>query len=101
MISDRLIALVRCPECRGALARRPDAPGGLTCQGCGRLYQSPRDEYLDLRPADAFTEQTKYLDEALHADARHERVSPPLLGFEDPQRHAAGVSAARARRPGG
>jgi SAM-dependent methyltransferase len=25
-------------------------------------------------------EQTKYLDEALHADARHERVSPPLLG---------------------
>ena len=27
-----------------------------------------------------FTEQTKYLDEALHADARHERVSPPLLG---------------------
>jgi SAM-dependent methyltransferase len=27
-----------------------------------------------------FSEQTKYLDEALHADARHERVSPPLLG---------------------
>jgi SAM-dependent methyltransferase len=27
-----------------------------------------------------FTEQTKYLDESLHADARHERVSPPLLG---------------------
>jgi SAM-dependent methyltransferase len=27
-----------------------------------------------------FEEQTKYLDEALHADARHERVSPPLLG---------------------
>jgi SAM-dependent methyltransferase len=27
-----------------------------------------------------FTEQTKYLDEALHADARHARVSPPLLG---------------------
>ena len=27
-----------------------------------------------------FAEQTKYLDEALHADARHERVSPPLLG---------------------
>ena len=31
-------------------------------------------------PADQFAEQTKYLDEALHADARHERVSPPLLG---------------------
>src|SRR5262245_8095816 len=27
-----------------------------------------------------FQEQTKYLDEALHADARYERVSPPLLG---------------------
>ncbi len=27
-----------------------------------------------------FTEQTKYLDEALHADARHAHVSPPLLG---------------------
>jgi SAM-dependent methyltransferase len=27
-----------------------------------------------------FSEQTKYLDESLHADARHERVSPPLLG---------------------
>jgi SAM-dependent methyltransferase len=27
-----------------------------------------------------FEEQTKYLDEALHADARHERVSEPLLG---------------------
>jgi SAM-dependent methyltransferase len=27
-----------------------------------------------------FAEQTKYLDESLHTDARHERVSPPLLG---------------------
>ena len=27
----------------------------------------------------SFAEQTKYLDEALHADARHEHVSPPLL----------------------
>ena len=36
--------------------------------------------YLDLRPSVEFAEQTKYLDEALHADARHERVSPPLLG---------------------
>ncbi|OFW07240.1 MAG: hypothetical protein A3H96_17105 [Acidobacteria bacterium RIFCSPLOWO2_02_FULL_67_36] len=33
-----------------------------------------------MRPREAFTEQTKYLDESLHADARHERVSPPLLG---------------------
>jgi len=75
MISDRLIALVRCPECRGTLA-----VDSLTCRGCGRAYQAPAGEYLDLRPADRFAEQTKYLDEALHADARHERVSPPLLG---------------------
>ena len=47
------------------------------------------DGYLDLRPSTMFAEQTKYLDEALHADARHERVSPPLLGSDDPQRHAA------------
>ena len=32
-----------------------------------------------LHPGVSFTEQTKYLDEALHADARHEHVSPPLL----------------------
>ena len=37
-------------------------------------------EYLDLRPLAMFTERTKYLDEALHADARHAHVSPPLLG---------------------
>jgi SAM-dependent methyltransferase len=75
MISPRLVALVRCPECRGALAFDT-----LTCQGCGRQYQAPDGAYLDLRPAAQFAEQTKYLDEALHADARHERVSPPLLG---------------------
>ena len=33
-----------------------------------------------MRPRESFAEQTRYLDEALHADARHERVSPPLLG---------------------
>jgi SAM-dependent methyltransferase len=75
MISDRLIALVRCPECRDTLV-----VDSLTCRGCGRTYQAPAGEYLDLRPADRFAEQTRYLDEALHADARHERVSPPLLG---------------------
>jgi SAM-dependent methyltransferase len=75
MISDRLLALVRCPDCQGLLSA-----ADLTCQGCGRIYTAPDREYLDLRPADRFVEQTKYLDEALHADARHERVSPPLLG---------------------
>src|SRR5262245_4737666 len=77
MISDRLLALVRCPECRSRLVVRGELP---VCEGCGREYRLAGTDYLDLRPAEAFTEQTKYLDEALHADARHERVSPPLLG---------------------
>ena len=77
MISTELLALVRCPACRGTLAGEPSA---LVCRSCGARYEgSPRD-FLDLRPREAFQEQTKYLDEALHADARHERVSPPLLG---------------------
>ena len=76
MTSARLLALVRCPDCGGQLA---GAPNQLTCSGCGRQYPSPAD-YLDLRPREQFSEQTKYLDEALHVDARHERVSPPLLG---------------------
>jgi SAM-dependent methyltransferase len=80
MISDRLIALVRCPECRGTIVRTVDSVDGLRCQVCGRTYRAPGGEYLDLRPVSEFAEQTKYLDEALHADARHERVSPPLLG---------------------
>ena len=77
MISPRLRALVRCPACHATLV---GDPGRLTCEGCGRAYDSPSADFLDLRPHDAFEEQTKYLDEALHADARHERVSPPLLG---------------------
>ena len=75
MISERLVSLVRCPDCRGSIAFDT-----LTCGGCGRTYRAPEGGYLDLRPLDQFAEQTKYLDEALHADARHERVSPPLLG---------------------
>jgi SAM-dependent methyltransferase len=77
MISDALLSLVRCPDCHGTLAGTPDA---LVCQGCGRPYYSTTRDYLDLRPRVEFAEQTKYLDETLHADARHERVSPPLLG---------------------
>ena len=80
MISDRLITLARCPDCRGRLVRRVDTPDSVRCQACGRTYDAPGGEFLDLRPADQYAEQTKYLDEALHADARHERVSPPLLG---------------------
>jgi len=80
MISDRLLAIVRCPECHGPLVRRDSAAATFSCSACARDYAAPGGEYLDMRPADQFAEQTKYLDEALHADARHERVSPPLLG---------------------
>lgn len=77
MISSRLLSLVRCPDCRAPLDGSSDTP---TCRGCGRTYRRAGTDYLDLRPHDEFREQTKYLDEALHADARHERLSPPLLG---------------------
>lgn len=77
MISPRLLSLVRCPECRGTLRA---AGSTLTCESCGRPYGPPSGDFLDLRPHVAFEERTKYLDAALHADARHERVSPPLLG---------------------
>ena len=77
MISSRLLTLVRCPECRGELEPRGDIYG---CLSCDRVYAQGSRDFLDLRPHDRFSEQTKYLDEALHADARHEHVSPPLLG---------------------
>jgi SAM-dependent methyltransferase len=77
VISPRLISLVRCPECHGTLNH---SSGAVTCASCGRTYGSGSGDFLDLRPQVAFEERTKYLDEALHADARHERVSPPLLG---------------------
>lgn len=94
MISDRLLTIVRCADCRGTLARETPIGGrvhrapqnadrgntrALKCTGCGRQYENPPD-YLDIRPLETYAEQTKYLDDALHADARHERVSPPLLG---------------------
>ena len=77
MISERLLSLARCPDCRGSLS---GSRAHLVCAGCGRAYHSPSPDYLDLRPVVEFSEQTKYLDESLHADARHERVAPPLLG---------------------
>ncbi len=77
MISPALLSLVRCPACHGMLAGEPSA---LTCRSCGRQYGGSSEDFLDLRPHETFEERTKYLDEALHADARHERVSPPLLG---------------------
>ena len=75
MISQAVVGLARCPDCRGPLVDGADA---LTCAACGRrCVRGPG--YLDLRPSATFTERTKYLDEALHADARHETVSPALL----------------------
>lgn len=84
MISDRLLAIVCCPSCHGRLERiggsRSTAGEPLRCVRCGFEYPQTSGTFLDLRPRERFEEQTKYLDESLHADARHERVSPPLLG---------------------
>ena len=77
MISKALFALVRCPECHGRLHGDTAC---LTCDACGRRYGGSSADFLDLRPTVAFEERTKYLDAALHVDARHEHVSPPLLG---------------------
>jgi SAM-dependent methyltransferase len=77
MISELLLSVARCPDCHGALTGDATA---LLCTACGHEYRGATRDYLDLRPSQQFTEQTKYLDESLHADARHERVSPPLLG---------------------
>jgi SAM-dependent methyltransferase len=77
VISPALLELVRCPSCHGALAGDVNA---LVCTKCRTRYEGTSRDFLDLRPRQRFEEQTKYLDEALHADARYERVSPPLLG---------------------
>ncbi|MCX6546245.1 MAG: class I SAM-dependent methyltransferase [Acidobacteria bacterium] len=74
MISSRLLTLVRCPDCGGTLTGQPE----LVCTACGRRCATSA-EYLVLHPGVSYAEQTKYLDEALHDDARHEHVSPPLL----------------------
>ncbi len=77
MISARLLDVVQCPDCGHALTR--DTPVRVTCAGCGRAFAADRG-YLDLQPLSAFDEQTKYLDHALHADARHESIALPVLG---------------------
>jgi SAM-dependent methyltransferase len=76
MISPALFTTARCPECVAPLTPHPD---GAVCATCHRVFDGTRG-YLDLRPLAAFAEQTKYLDAALHVDARHDTVAPPLLG---------------------
>jgi SAM-dependent methyltransferase len=76
VISARLYDIVECPDCRGPIQPSAD---DAACGSCGRRFETSRG-YLDLRPAAAFAEQTKYLDESLHRDARHEAIAPPLLG---------------------
>jgi SAM-dependent methyltransferase len=76
MISQALVEVVQCPDCAGRIA---GSGSNFACEGCRRVFDGSAG-VLDLRPAVQFAEQTKYLDEALHADARHESVAPPLLG---------------------
>jgi SAM-dependent methyltransferase len=76
MISAALLDVVECPECRAALERAAD---GIRCPRCGRTFAADQG-YLDLRPVASFAEQTRYLDDDLHADARHASIAPPLLG---------------------
>jgi SAM-dependent methyltransferase len=76
MISTALFGVVQCPDCGGRIGPRGDQ---IVCSGCGRVFDG-RAGYLDLRPLASFAEQTKYLDDELHADARHATVSPPVLG---------------------
>jgi SAM-dependent methyltransferase len=76
MISPAIFDVVQCPDCGGRIA--PEN-GSARCGGCARVFAAS-DGYLDLRPREAFAENTKYLDEALHRDARHESVAPPVLG---------------------
>jgi len=75
MISERLMVFLRCPECRGHVR---DTGSSVACEACGRQY-TREAHYVDLRPEAEYRDNTKYLDPELHADARHERVSPPLL----------------------
>ncbi len=76
MISSRLLQLARCPDCRGHLE---GTPANLRCRGCGRLFGGATQDFLVLRPDQAYNETTKFLDESFHSDGRDETVSPPLL----------------------
>ncbi len=76
MISDRLLKLVRCPECHGRLTGGIDQ---LRCQDCEHTYGTSERDFLVLSPDAEFAQTTKFLDEHFHSDGRDEVVSPPLL----------------------
>ena len=59
MISDYLISFIQCPECQNRLIQSEHQ---FACDQCGRGYQIVDGRFVDLRPAVAFEEQTKYLD---------------------------------------
>ena len=60
------------PECAAPLT---PGPPGVRCSSCGREYDASRGHRSAARAA--FAEQTWHLDEALHADARHDRSRRP------------------------
>lgn len=76
MIAPALLAVVQCPDCSGTIEASGPA---ARCAACGRVF-TMASGVPDLRPAAAFAEQTKYLDDALHADARHTAITRPVLG---------------------
>jgi SAM-dependent methyltransferase len=76
LISDRLLSVVRCPDCHGQLGGEPRS---LACRACGRTFTDSTADYLVLRPLSAYDETTKFVEDSFHADGRDESVSPPLL----------------------
>ena len=76
MISERLLSVVRCPDCLGQLRGEVR---NLTCEKCGRSFTEGTADYLVLRPSSVYDETTKFVDDSFHADGRDESVSPPLL----------------------
>jgi SAM-dependent methyltransferase len=76
LISDRLLNIVRCPDCRGRLKGEP---GQLACEACARGFGEGTADYLVLRPSSAYGETTKFVEDSFHIDGRDESVSPPLL----------------------
>ena len=76
MISERLLSVVRCPDCHGQLRGEPRA---LACEACGRSFSDSTRDYLVLKPSSAYEQTTKFVEDSFHADGRDESVSPPLL----------------------